>query len=750
MYLKRIVLVLSLILNFNLIGQNTEQFNILNTDTKDAVFGANVLFYKEGKLIGMARSDENGKIEFNPDLDFEYFEIKKLGFQTLTYPKGTNISAVYIKPRPNEIDEVVITGQIIPGNKYQSPFKLKFYSKEEIESKNSVNLADFLQTENNFQVTQDAVLGTKVSLNGMNGQDLKILIDGIPVAGRLNGTVDFSQILLNNIERIEVVDGPLSVIYGTNSSGGVINLISKSKVKEDIAVNANLYTESVGQINLNGSISANKNGNQIRFELGRNVFLGWDQFSDSLKKTIKPLWRDEDWNPKEQYFANFSFYRILNKKAKLHLKFNGFWENILNKQDPASAYSENVIDDEYKTSRINVGGTFDLKINNEFELLQTGNFTTFVRTTSNYNQNLTTSRRLLLKEVEENFYNFFYRAILRQDAFKTKIKVLYGMDLNVDMLQAQKISNQSKALYEVGFFSMINLQLDEQLFFQPGLRFANNSLFPSTLAPTFNFRYEISKKASARLSYSHGYRNPEIKELFFNFVDNNHNIQGNQNLQTEENDNVQLGFDIKSNKEDDKPHSYSTSFTMSVISKNKAIEIVPVNISKNEFQYQNIGKYNSMVFSVDNRMKINNVMFGLGANISGYSRFYNNTANQISQFLFNGSVNLNCTYTYKPWDTKFTFLSKFYTTNTISVLNITNNKVETTEIPSYVMTDFNASRNFFDKKLSVTVGVKNLFNIKNLSVLGYNGNFHSAAGSNDVNFLWGRSIFTTINLNLSK
>jgi outer membrane receptor for ferrienterochelin and colicins len=157
-----------------------------------------------------------------------------------------------------------------------------------------------------------------------------------------------------------------------------------------------------------------------------------------------------------------------------------------------------------------------------------------------------------------------------------------------------------------------------------------------------------------------------------------------------------------------------------------------------------------MVFSVDNRMKINNVMFGLGANISGYSRFYNNTANQISQFLFNGSVNLNCTYTYKPWDTKFTFLSKFYTTNTISVLNITNNKVETTEIPSYVMTDFNASRNFFDKKLSVTVGVKNLFNIKNLSVLGYNGNFHSAAGSNDVNFLWGRSIFTTINLNLSK
>jgi outer membrane receptor for ferrienterochelin and colicins len=750
MYLKRFFLVLNLLFNINLISQNISQFNIFYNDTKDPVFGAKVLFYKGVKIVNNTLSDENGKVEFNRDLDFEYLEIKKSGYQIISFSKGTNISTIYLKPRANEIDEVVITGQIIPGNKYQSPFKLKFYSKEEIESKNSVNLADFLQTENNFQITQDAVLGTKVSLNGMNGQDLKILIDGIPVAGRLNGTVDFSQILLNNIERIEVVDGPLSVIYGTNSSGGVINLISKSKVKEDIALNANFFAESVGQINFNGSISTNKKGNQIRLEFGRNVFLGWDQFADSLKKTIKPIWRDEDWNPKEQYFANFSFYRALNKKSKLHLKFNGFWEDILNKQDPASAYSENVIDDQYKTSRINIGGTFDYKINNEFELLQSANFTTFIRTTSYYSQNLTTANRSLLNQVDENFYNFFYRAILRQDAFKTKVKVLYGMDLNVDMLQAQKILNQTKALYEVGFFSMVNLQLNEQLFFQPGLRFANNSLFPSTLAPTFNLRYDFSQKASVRLSYSHGYRNPEIKELFFNFVDNNHNIQGNQNLQTEENDNVQLGFDIKSNKEEDKPHSYSTSFTLSLISKSNAIEIVPVNVSKNEFQYQNIGKYNSMVFSLDNRMKINNIMFGLGGNISGFSRFYNNTANQISQFLFNGSINLNCTYTYKPWSTKFTFLSKFYTTNTISVLNITNNRVETSEFPSYIMTDFNASRNFFDKKLSVTVGVKNILNVKNLSVLGYNGNFHSAAGSNEVNFLWGRSIFTTINLNLSK
>ena len=83
-------------------------------------------------------------------------------------------------------------------------FKIKFYTAEEIKNKNAVTLADFLLTENNFTITQDPILGTKVSINGMSGSDLKLMIDGIPVAGRLNGNIDYSQVLLGNIEKIEV------------------------------------------------------------------------------------------------------------------------------------------------------------------------------------------------------------------------------------------------------------------------------------------------------------------------------------------------------------------------------------------------------------------------------------------------------------------------------------------------------------------------------------------------------------------
>jgi outer membrane receptor protein involved in Fe transport len=202
-------------------------------------------------------------------------------------------------------------------------------------------------------------------------------------------------------------------------------------------------------------------------------------------------------------------------------------------------------------------------------------------------------------------------------------------------------------MFEIGIFSMINLKVTEKLFFQPGLRFAFHSRFLSPISPTANFRFEPNEIISTRFSYSRGYRNPEIKEMFFEFIDNNHNIKGNSDLKTEINDNFQFGFDIKPKFKPYSNHSYSTSFTFSYINKDKAIEIVPVDISKNEFKYFNIGTSNSLVFSLDNRMKYKNFIFALGANVLGNQKIYLGVKEQIRDFFYNFSVNLNTTYTIK-------------------------------------------------------------------------------------------------------
>jgi outer membrane receptor for ferrienterochelin and colicins len=101
-------------------------------------------------------------------------------------------------------------------------------------------------------------------------------------------------------------------------------------------------------------------------------------------------------------------------------------------------------------------------------------------------------------------------------------------------------------------------------------------------------------------------------------------------------------------------------------------------------------------------------------------------------------------------DTRCNLLIKYTGKNTYPVLNPLNNKVELSSIQDYFMVDFNVGKKFFKNSLDVVLGIKNIFDIKNLTITGFNGDFHSNSGTNQSNFLWGRTAFLSFNLNLEK
>ena len=68
-----------------------------------------------------------------------------------------------------------------------------------------------------MDVFHDQFLGSYVDFQGFSSENIKILIDNVPIPGLYNGSFDFSQISLNNIDRIEIIEGPLSTIYGNNA-----------------------------------------------------------------------------------------------------------------------------------------------------------------------------------------------------------------------------------------------------------------------------------------------------------------------------------------------------------------------------------------------------------------------------------------------------------------------------------------------------------------------------------------------------
>ena len=93
-----------------------------------------------------------------------------------------------------ELKEVVITGQFTETSSEDAVHKIRVIGNKKLNSGIYNDLGNILEKELNIKLSQDNVLGSSISLQGISGQNVKILIDDIPVIGRMNGNIDLSQI----------------------------------------------------------------------------------------------------------------------------------------------------------------------------------------------------------------------------------------------------------------------------------------------------------------------------------------------------------------------------------------------------------------------------------------------------------------------------------------------------------------------------------------------------------------------------
>lgn len=128
------------------------------------------------------------------------------------------------------LDEIVVTGQFSPQSVRNSVYKVKVINQTQIEAKGATTIQSILNTEVGIRMSNDMALGeTDFEFMGMSGNNVKVLIDGVPMLDRLDKKQSLSQIDINQVERIEIIEGPMSVIYGSDALAGVINIITKKK-----------------------------------------------------------------------------------------------------------------------------------------------------------------------------------------------------------------------------------------------------------------------------------------------------------------------------------------------------------------------------------------------------------------------------------------------------------------------------------------------------------------------------------------
>lgn len=134
--------------------------------------------------------------------------------------------------RQFNLGEVVVTGTRTPKFLKNTPIQTRVISAKEIARLDATNVQDLLQQElPSVEFSYAMNQQTHLNFSGFGGQGVLFLVDGERLAGETMDDVDFTRLSMDNVERIEIVKGAASALYGSNATGGVINIITKNSQK---------------------------------------------------------------------------------------------------------------------------------------------------------------------------------------------------------------------------------------------------------------------------------------------------------------------------------------------------------------------------------------------------------------------------------------------------------------------------------------------------------------------------------------
>src|SRR3954471_5522860 len=126
-------------------------------------------------------------------------------------------------------EEIVVTATRLPIPEDTSPASVSVVTDEDIEHRQVERVADALREVPGISVTQSGAPGalTSVFTRGLRSEHTQVLLDGIPINQGLQGAFNFGDLTTENIDRIEIVRGPQSTLYGPRALAGVIQLFTK-------------------------------------------------------------------------------------------------------------------------------------------------------------------------------------------------------------------------------------------------------------------------------------------------------------------------------------------------------------------------------------------------------------------------------------------------------------------------------------------------------------------------------------------
>lgn len=645
-------------------------------------------------------------------------------------------AALYVNPKMVLLDNIVVTGQYSPQSTENSIYPVKIINAKMIRNQGATKITDVLEKQLNIRISPDVAIGSSgMSLQGIHGNNVKILVDGVPLVNR-NGNgndADLNQINVANIERIEIVEGPMAVSYGANALAGVINIINK-KVKEgEYRLSAagqgetisNDYGLHAGSSNFNitsgyalsKSVLLSVNGALSRF----GGFYGYNDGRAYL------------WNPKDQYVydANLTYKTVKNT---LTYKFENFHEKIDdlgNRKEEVHQATGTIrpfgIDAEFISKRyshqIQAKGKFS-NFNRYNLIFSHTNFTRKKRTFKNYLDNFeeinfTTSE----SSDTTNYEAFVARGIFLHVDRNTFVNYQVGFEVNSESTSGGRIAGiHGQSMQDYAAFFSFEMKPLDGLKIRSGLRGTVNSVFNGSLIPSINLKYKVGTSLSFNAAYGRGYRTPSLRELYFEFIDTNHNIIGNEKLTPELSNHYDIGITHRWTKNIIGLKSTLTFFHNDITNL-IGLGVDPTNQSINRFF--NVGELKTLGGNLEEIFMYGHLTIGLGVGITG--RKEKDLVGVANKFFYSPEMRAEFNYLERISGINISLFYKFNGKSSRYFIN-QNSEAAIGSTDGYALLDMTLHREIV-KNTTLTIGAKNLFDVTSVNNSFGNGSMHSGGDS---------------------